>query len=64
MLEKWAENANVTYDEMVDSIAMKTSMRRIGEPSEIASVVAFLASDAADYINGSDFPVDGGRFGV
>ena len=64
LLEKWAENANVTYDEMVESIAMKTSMRRIGEPKEIASAVAFLASDAADYINGSDFPVDGGRFGV
>ena len=64
LLEKWAENANVTYDEMVESIAKKTSMRRIGEPSEIASAVAFLASDAADYINGSDFPIDGGRFGV
>ena len=64
LLEKWAEDSGVTYDEMVESIAKKTSMRRIGEPSEIASAVAFLASEAASYINGSDFPIDGGRFGV
>ncbi len=64
LLEKWAENAGISYAEMVESISKKTSLRRIGEPHEIASAVAFLASDAASYINGSDFPIDGGRFGV
>lgn len=64
LLEKWAENSDVSYDEMVESIAKKTSMRRIGEPNEIASAVAFLASEAASYINSSDFSIDGGRFGV
>jgi NAD(P)-dependent dehydrogenase (short-subunit alcohol dehydrogenase family) len=33
---------------------------RIGQPVELANVVAFLASDAAAYVNGSDFQVDGG----
>jgi 3-oxoacyl-[acyl-carrier protein] reductase len=64
LLEKWADNAGVSYDEMVDSIANKTSMRRIGEPQEIAYAVAFLASAAASYINGTDFSIDGGRFGA
>ncbi len=33
---------------------------RTGQPSDIASVVAFLASDAARYITGAVIPVDGG----
>ena len=33
---------------------------RAGEPSEIAAVAAFLASDEASYITGTVLPVDGG----
>ncbi|MBC8323904.1 MAG: SDR family oxidoreductase [Candidatus Marinimicrobia bacterium] len=64
LLEKWAENAGISYEEMVEATSKKTSLRRIGDPEDIASAVAFLASDAAGYISGTDFPVDGGRFGV
>lgn len=33
---------------------------RLGEPAEIGKVVAFLASDAASFINAAELFVDGG----
>ncbi|MBV9491404.1 MAG: SDR family oxidoreductase [Verrucomicrobia bacterium] len=37
-----------------------TPMGRLGEPSEVANVVVFLASDASSYFTGSNLLVDGG----
>ncbi len=44
--------------------ARRQPMGRLGRPSEIASVVAFLASDAASYVNGVAWLVDGGALGT
>ena len=33
---------------------------RMGAPDDIADIVGFLASDAAAFVNGADFQVDGG----
>lgn len=42
-------------------IAEANPMGRIGEPSEVAEVVKFLASNAASYVTGAVIPVDGGK---
>jgi NAD(P)-dependent dehydrogenase (short-subunit alcohol dehydrogenase family) len=50
-------NAPVPNDKVVDRIPA----RRLGHASEVASIVAFLASDEASYVSGSAYTVDGGR---
>jgi NAD(P)-dependent dehydrogenase (short-subunit alcohol dehydrogenase family) len=53
--------AVLTSDDARQRILSRTPMKRLGEPSEIADVVAWLASDAASYVTGEIVTVDGGR---
>ena len=44
-----------------DKIVERIPARRLGQASEVASIVAFLASEEASYVSGSAYTVDGGR---
>lgn len=46
--------------ETADRCSDRIPLKRIGEPDDIANMVAFLISDDAGYITGGAFPVDGG----
>jgi NAD(P)-dependent dehydrogenase (short-subunit alcohol dehydrogenase family) len=46
--------------EYLEKIERMHPMGRIGEPAEVASAIAFLASDDASFITGAVLPVDGG----
>jgi NAD(P)-dependent dehydrogenase (short-subunit alcohol dehydrogenase family) len=56
-----AAKAVLTSEDAKARIMSRTPMKRLGEPSEIADTVAYLASDAASYITGEIVVVDGGR---
>jgi 3-oxoacyl-[acyl-carrier protein] reductase len=47
-------------DKVMEQLAAKVPMGRMGEPVEIAKAYLFLASDDASYVNGHVLSVDGG----
>ena len=49
-----------SVDEFLKGIVSKVPMKRLGQPEEVAGVVAFLASQDASYITGVEINVDGG----
>ncbi|MFN8573134.1 MAG: glucose 1-dehydrogenase [Gemmatimonadaceae bacterium] len=46
--------------EMFEKLARTQPIGRMGQPHEIAELALFLCSDAASFITGSNFPIDGG----
>jgi 3-oxoacyl-[acyl-carrier protein] reductase len=58
-----AEKSNKSMEEIKQAMIKEIPAGRISEPEEVASLIAFLASPAASYINGTSIPVDGGRTG-
>lgn len=53
-------NEETMGKEAIQALEQKHALRRLGEPAEIATMCLFLASDAASFITGAYYPVDGG----
>ena len=47
-------------DEQADAYAERFPLNRMGEPREVAELVAFLATDRASYITGASLDINGG----
>ena len=47
-------------DELVAGLIAQTAIGRMGDPSEMAAVALFLASDDSSFMTGSEVFVDGG----
>jgi 3-oxoacyl-[acyl-carrier protein] reductase len=55
-----ARNNNIDFTEVKNNTIGQVPMKRFGKPEEFAYLVAFLASEYASYITGTNIPIDGG----
>ncbi len=57
---KKAEQLGIPVSEVRSEMESRVPLKRIGDPKEYGYLVAFLASDHAAYISGTNIPIDGG----
>jgi 3-oxoacyl-[acyl-carrier protein] reductase len=60
MTAQTAERVGIEFDEYQELAAEQIPLRRVGQPEDIASVIAFLASDDASFVSGQVIYVRGG----
>lgn len=54
------ENYPGEEEEMFEQLSQTQPIGRMGEPEEVAELCLFLCSEKADFITGSNVPIDGG----
>jgi 3-oxoacyl-[acyl-carrier protein] reductase len=58
--EKKAEQLGIPSSEVKEHMIGQVPMKRLGKPSEYGYLAAFLSSEQASYITGTNIPIDGG----
>ncbi|MFN2261397.1 MAG: SDR family oxidoreductase [Psychroflexus sp.] len=56
-----SKKQNKSENEVAEAMKNSVPAKRFGQPEELANAIAFLAGEAASYINGVSLPIDGGR---
>ena len=60
LAENRAKIANTIPEKILESMSNDVPMKRLASPEEVASLIVYLASEQAGYINGQTIAVDGG----
>ncbi|KQL48610.1 3-oxoacyl-ACP reductase [Brevibacillus choshinensis] len=61
MTKATAERIGIDFEENKKLASERIPLRRVGQPEDVANVVAFLASDEAGYVSGQIIYVNGGN---
>ena len=61
LFEKWAMQEGISVENYIEREAQRLEITRLGEPSDIAEVVAFLCSEESRWMQGAIVDVDGGQ---
>lgn len=61
LMEARAQRDDITAQDVKEAWLATIPAGRLGDPSQLGDLCAFLASPAAAYINGVNLPIDGGR---
>jgi 3-oxoacyl-[acyl-carrier protein] reductase len=61
MIEKWASARNVSLAQAKQTLLTQAGIARYGEPQDIAELIAFLVSPAAQWMTGTQLRIDGGE---
>ena len=61
IFEKKSKSSGMDIESIIIEAQTQIPLKRFASPSETAKAICFLASPDADYINGVNLPVDGGR---
>jgi 3-oxoacyl-[acyl-carrier protein] reductase len=60
MTRQTADRIGVPFEQFMEHVAKEVPLRRVGEPEDVASTIAFLCSDDAAYVSGQVIYVAGG----
>jgi 3-oxoacyl-[acyl-carrier protein] reductase len=60
MTEQTAARMGVPFEDFTEAVAAQTPLRRVGQPDDVAGVIAFLCSADASYVSGQVIYVRGG----
>jgi 3-oxoacyl-[acyl-carrier protein] reductase len=60
MTQQTADRIGVPFEQFMEAVAEQVPLKRVGQPEDVASTIAFLCSDDASYVSGQVIYVAGG----